>query len=99
MAVNLVIDPRVEWDLSDAYGWYEEQRTGLGEDFLVRVDACIEAIVRHPEAYATAHEHYRRAFVRKFPCGVFYEFADDTVTVYAVFHTSRDPEKWKRRLP
>jgi plasmid stabilization system protein ParE len=99
MAVRLVVEPKVEWDISDAYAWYEEQRVGLGEDFLSRLDACIQKILRFPGSYPVVHEQYRRALLRKFPYAVFYEFTDDTVTVYAVFHTSRDPEKWKRRLP
>lgn len=49
MAARLVIESEVEWDLSDAYGWYEEQRPGLGEDFLLRVDVCVQHIVRYPE--------------------------------------------------
>ena len=28
-----------------------------------------------------------------------YEYADGTVTVYGALHTSRDPEKWRQRLP
>lgn len=26
-------------------------------------------------------------------------YAEDTVTVYGVFHTSCDPDKWRQRLP
>jgi hypothetical protein len=37
--------------------------------------------------------------IRQFPYAVFDEFANDLVTVYGVFHTSRDPEKWRERLP
>jgi hypothetical protein len=51
-----------------------------------------------PEMYAFAHEGYRRALVRRFPYAVFYEYANDVVTVYCVFHTARDPAKWRRRL-
>jgi hypothetical protein len=45
------------------------------------------------------HETYRRALIRRFPFAIFYEYAGTKVTVYAVFHTSRDPEKWRNRLP
>jgi plasmid stabilization system protein ParE len=72
---------------------------GRGEDFLGRVDACIEAILRFPEMHALFHENYRRALVRKDPYAVFYEYVNNTITVYCVFHTSRDPEKWRRQLP
>ncbi len=99
MAVNLIIAPEAAADLDEAYAWYEVQRIGRGEDFLSRVEACIEAILRFPEMHALFRGNYRRALVRKYPYAVFYEYADDTVTVYCVFHTSQDPEKWRRRLP
>lgn len=99
MAVELIIAPEAESDITEAYGWYESQRAGLGEEFLCCLDARIQSICRMPELYATVHETYRRALVRRFPYAVFYEFADDTMTVYCVFHTARDPKKWRKRLP
>ncbi len=99
MAAELIVAPEVERDIAQAYDWYEEQRVGLGEDFLSRVDACIQGIVRNPELHKTIHEQYRRGLVRRFPYAVFYEYVAGVVTVYCVFHTSRDPEKWQRRLP
>ena len=99
MAAELIVAPEAEQDLAEAYAWYEDQRAGLGEEFLGCVDASIEAILRTPEMYTVIHESYRRALVRRFPYTVFYEFENDTVTVYCVFHSSRDPEKWRRRLP
>jgi hypothetical protein len=71
----------------------------LGEEFLSCVDACLEAIRRTPEMHAIVHESYRRGLVRRFPYAVFYEYTADTVTVYGIFHTSRNPDKWRQRLP
>ncbi|MDZ7288316.1 MAG: type II toxin-antitoxin system RelE/ParE family toxin [candidate division KSB1 bacterium] len=99
MAAKLIIAPEAEQDISEAYAWYENRRIGLGEEFLSCVDACIQAICRMPEMYAVAHENYRRGLVRRFPYSIFYEYEDNTVTVYCVFHNSRDPQKWRERLP
>jgi plasmid stabilization system protein ParE len=99
MTAKLVVAPEAEQDIAGAYAWYEEQRLGLGEEFLSCVDACMEAIRRTPEIHAVVYENYRRGLVRRFPYAVFYEYARETVTVYGVFHTSRDPGKWLRRLP
>ncbi len=71
MAAELIIAPEAAADLDVAYAWYEAQRVGLGEDFLSRVDACIQAILRFPEMHASFHQDYRRALVRKFPYAVF----------------------------
>lgn len=98
MAVDLVIAPEVERDLVEASAWYESRRAGLGENFLDCVDACVAAICRMPEMHTAVHEQYRRALIRRFPYAVFYKCAANTVTVYAVFHAARDPEKWRERL-
>jgi plasmid stabilization system protein ParE len=98
MAVELVLTPEAEQDVSEAYGWYENRRYGLGEEYLSCVDACIQSICRVPEMHAKVHEDYRRVLVRRFPYAVFYEFTGGTVTVYCVFHTSRNPGKLRKRL-
>jgi plasmid stabilization system protein ParE len=98
MAAELIIAPEAEEDIAEAYGWYDRRRTGLGEDFLSSLDACIQAICRTPEMHAPIFENYRRGLVRRFPYAVFYEYAANTVTVYCVFHTSQNPDKWRQRL-
>ncbi|HEY1859413.1 MAG TPA: type II toxin-antitoxin system RelE/ParE family toxin [Gemmataceae bacterium] len=57
MAAELVLAPEAEQDIEEAFGWYERQRAGLGEEFLSNVDACIEAICRTPEMHARIHEN------------------------------------------
>jgi plasmid stabilization system protein ParE len=81
MAVELTVAPEAEQDIAEAYGWYERQRFGLGEEFLSRVDACIERVIRNPDGPKIVHENYRRILVRQFPYAVFYEHATDSVTV------------------
>jgi hypothetical protein len=67
MAARLIVALEAEQDIAEAFAWYEDQRAGLGEDFLGRVDACIQATLRNPEIHAIVHESYRRALVRRFP--------------------------------
>jgi plasmid stabilization system protein ParE len=98
MAAELVIAPEAARDISEAYGWYESQRVGLGEEFLGCLDACIQAICRIPEMHANVFQDFRRALLRRFPYAVFYEYTAGAITVYCVFHTARDPEKWRSRL-
>ena len=45
------------------------------------------------ELHAKIYTDYRRALVRRFPYAIFYEYTGVKVTVYAVFHASRDPQK------
>jgi plasmid stabilization system protein ParE len=93
MAVELILAPEAEFDLAEAYAWYEKRRAGLGEEFLSAVDACLAGIRRHSEMCALVHETYRRALIRRFPFAIFYEYSEGALTVYSVFHTSRDPRE------
>jgi len=96
---NLILLPEAESDVAQGYIWYERQELGLGEEFLRCVDACIQLIRRNPEIYQVVYESYRRAVVRRFPYVIFYEHSDTTIIVYAVFHCSQDPNKWRGRFP
>jgi len=40
MAADLILAPEAEFDLAEAYAWYEQRRVGLGEEFLSSVDAA-----------------------------------------------------------
>jgi plasmid stabilization system protein ParE len=98
MAAELIIAPEAQQDVDEAYGWYEDRRPGLGEEFLDCVDACIQVVLRMPELFAKAHLDYRRALVRRFPYAVFYEYTGGKVIVYGIFPASLDPQKWRSRL-
>lgn len=46
-----VLLPAAKRDIKKAYEWYEEQRPGLGDQFLKRVEDCLRAIRRSPKAF------------------------------------------------
>ncbi len=97
MDAKLILAPEAEYDIAEAYAWFERRRTGLGEEFLSCVEACSEAIRRNPHMNSLLHERYRRALMRRVPYVLFYEHEEGTVNVYGVFHTSSDPRKWRQR--
>jgi len=96
---NFILRPEAVQDIGDAYVFYEGREIGLGEEFLRCAEACLGSIRRHPRAYPTVHENYRRALIRRFPYAVFYEWSGDRIEIFAFFHCSQDPQKWRRRLP
>ncbi len=85
MFADLIIVPEAQQDVDEAYWWYEDCRSGLGEEFLGCVDACIQTICRMSDLYPVIHEQYRRALVRRFPFSVFYENSALKVTVDSIF--------------
>jgi plasmid stabilization system protein ParE len=97
MSLPLIITPEAEEDLSEARAWYERKREGLGEEFVLSVEAALDHIRRVPEAATEVYPGIRRVVVRKFPYGVFYRVDPDQIAVIAVYHSKRDPRGWRAR--
>mgnify|MGYP006284609763 CR=1 FL=1 len=45
---ELVVLPEAETEMAEAYDWYEARSPGLGSDFLLSVDAVLQAAMRNP---------------------------------------------------
>ncbi len=90
--MRLLYTVRAKHDLDVAFTWYEEQRRGLGFEFLDCVEALIETILYMPSAGFSYHQ-FKRALVRRFPFSVFYTIEDDQLIIHAVFDNRQDPDK------
>lgn len=98
MTHALVFHPAVHGEVNDAYRWYEQQRPGLGDDFLAAVEEVFNRLRQTPEAHQKVYQDVRRALPRRFPYGVFYRILPDRVEVIAVQHSRRDPKIWRSRV-
>ena len=92
--MRLSLRQRAEYDLDEAYAWYESRSPGLGESFLRATDACLDRIRRDPDLYAIQHDRARRARLHRFPYSVFYLIRDDAIDVLAVYHSRRRPRRF-----
>jgi plasmid stabilization system protein ParE len=94
------VTAEAEQDLADAGDWYARDRPGREAKFLARVNDCFATICRIPRAGRPVGVRHRQAVVQHFRYVVVYRYdaATDTVTVVAVFHTSRDPQDLLDRL-
>jgi toxin ParE1/3/4 len=84
-------------DLQESYDWYEERRTGLGEEFINEVDEYLDLVSKNPyRSPVQFSEKYRFALLKRFPFRIVYNIEEDEnlVNVTAVFHTSRNPERF-----
>lgn len=91
------IRPEAEADLDEVCRWYNQQREGLGADFLLCFEEALEKIRRNPEIYPTVYKRLRRGLIRRFPYGVFYLVEEEEITIVGVFHGRRDPRRWESR--
>jgi hypothetical protein len=49
--MQLVVRPAAAADIDEAFLWYEDQRPGLGQEFLAAAQAVIDAIAKHFRVY------------------------------------------------
>ena len=75
MKYALVVKAEVIQDLSAAFEWYEEKRTGLGSEFLDEVEKYYDCITQNPEQYQS-HGNQRIAVLYRFPCKIVYEIEE-----------------------
>ncbi len=97
MSRAIIVRPEAEADIAEARLWYERQRKGLGEDFLLCADEALTKIGRDPELFPIVHRDVRRAVIHRFPYGIFYRVMKKRVVVIGVFHGRRDPRQWQSR--
>lgn len=86
-------------DLQSSVRWYNEQKEGLGTEFLDDLDSAIQVLKDGPLMFQIVHRDLRRLTLTRFPFIIVYQVQGNVVTVLRVFHTSRGPRGWKRMRP
>lgn len=97
MSYLIRIRPEAERDVEKAFSWYEEQRPGLGREFITELDTVYERLEETPLIYADIHRGVRRALIRRFPLAVFYLVTEIEVRVLGVVRMARNPLLWQKR--
>jgi toxin ParE1/3/4 len=81
MVHKIVITSYAELDTFDAYEWYEQERSGLGEEFLFELENTYDKIANNP------------TYTYRFPFVVVYRIKNDIVEIISVHHTKKHPAK------
>ena len=86
---------QAEDELSDAYDWYEKQRTTLGDKFYIEISHYLNLIEHNPYQFPIKYvEELRSASLNKFPYLIIYWIDEINLVVFvnSIFHTSRNPK-------
>ena len=97
MSLSVVTRPPAATEIETAYRWYENERGGLGSEFLEAVDKTINAIAENPERFPVIRKDIRRALLQRFPYGIFYRVISGHILVIVCFHGKRNPRVWRSR--
>ncbi|MEP6948953.1 MAG: type II toxin-antitoxin system RelE/ParE family toxin [Ginsengibacter sp.] len=87
-----------EVEALQAFFWYETVKRGFGEDFKASVDSKIELLQQNPKAYSFIYKDIRSAKIKTFPYNLIYRVFDSKIQIIAIFHHSRNPREWKKRI-
>ena len=99
MSLPVVFQDDADIEVEEAALWYEEQRPGLGLEYMAAVSRVILDIGENPERFPVWRQTWRRALLHRFPYVVFFMIDEDRVVVWAVAHTKRRPGYWVARRP
>lgn len=97
MSYRLEVRDFASKEFIDAYLWYVDQRDGLGEEFHDEVQEYFDVLRQHPTGFPKWRGPFKKINLKRFPFIIVYRVMKDTIIVYSVFHTSRDPSQWGRR--
>lgn len=89
--------PEVEDDLVTAVAWYDDKRTGLGDEFLSEYLAAIRRIQENPLLFAGAANGLRPCRIKRFSYIIHFDVAGSDVLIVAVMGGGRDDSAFIHR--
>lgn len=91
--------PLASQELTEAVGWYESKRSGLGAELLDEVAKAICQLEANPNSGSPmfADQKTRRILVPRFPYQLVYRLRPNEIVVVALAHLKRRPGYWKNR--
>ena len=89
--MDLIVRPAAAADVEEAFSCYEQQRPGLGEEFLDAVDAALREILRYPLRQAVIFRDMRRLLLKRFPYALFYRVYPAAIVVCRLYARAARP--------
>ena len=99
MRFQLKIDIDALNDIQETFEWYELQSKELGLRYKTQAKKQINSLKKDPYLFSIKYNEIRCRKIEKFPFLIHYliNINSKLITVFAVFHTSRNPEIWNTR--
>ena len=85
-------------DYDEIIAWYERQQVGLGMRFYLVMNNVFQKLEFHPFNYSYYFKAYRHTVLKGFPYRVVFKVEKNKVRILAIFHTSRHPKEFRKRL-
>jgi len=97
------IESEAAEELEEAAVWYEQQRPGLGGEFMEAVDDALAFLAHWPHTGTPVPDvpvdaTVRRVPIRRFPYQIVYLEMTDAIRILAFAHDRRRPGYWHTRV-
>ena len=95
MEFSIEFDPKADKEYFEAWDWYEEQLTGLGDRFGDSVIRQIELISKAPLLYPSKKAQSRECKIEDFPFLIVYKIyaAKNIIYITSIFHQQKSQEE------
>ncbi len=100
MKFKVEYNPEFFNDIAQVIEWYNDKQAGLGDKFFNQIKKQTAKLSSSSMHFAVKYDDIRCFCIEKFPYMVHYRVNKQTKTVQveALFHTSRDPKIWDKRI-
>ena len=82
-------------EFEEIVNYYDHQREGLGNQFILEVRRTVRRIENFPDAWSPMSSDVRRCQVHRFPYSVIYSVRDEIILIAAIQHHHRQPDHWR----
>lgn len=91
MAVHTIrLTPTAIKDLENALAYFDEQRNGLGNEFLAEFVKVVTPLLDFPELYPSVRGNIRRGLIRRFRYIFTYTIQGDSIVIARLLHGKRN---------
>ena len=99
MSLPVIFKSAARLEFDEAVAWYENERSGLGEEFKLEVKSALRRALANPELFQIIRGRAQRIRLRRFKnYAIYFAVNDDTFAILSVFHGARNPAELRRRL-
>jgi len=89
--MNIVLLPPADVELEEAVIYYNDQMSGLGDQFYQNFLTVTHYIAQAPEAWRKVGQHTRRINIKRFPYLVLYVVDGEDILITCIAHQHRNP--------
>lgn len=90
---TIIIKEQAKVNLENAAIYYNEQRDGLGYDFLEAVETALHDISLNPSGYQIKYDVFRTKLIKPFPYLLIFELLNNEIIIYQCFAAKDNPAK------